>query len=118
MKIQYDPYADSHARWAFRTAILLLASLVLVFLLFGCASAKPCPPCPPVEIITVAAPPVMLPCQQPPEIRAPDLWLVKLSASGATIQEILTAAEHDREEFRAVLAEYVKAVEAYRIPGP
>ena len=87
-----------------------------ILLLVACTSARPCPPCPPAEIVTVQVPGPVVPCPAPPTITPPQLWLLNLSASGATIQEIATALEHDRQELIRVLAECQAVLEVYRNP--
>jgi hypothetical protein len=99
-----------------RVVFRLVMLAALLFILFGCASTKPCPPCPPAEIVTVQVPGPVVPCPAPPTITPPQLWLLDLSASGATIQEIATALEHDRQELIRVLAEYQAVLEVYRNP--
>jgi hypothetical protein len=110
----YEPYEDSTAKRISIVLLVAIAGLVGVLLLFGCATAKPCPPCPPVEIVRVEVPGPVVPCPAPPAITPPQLWLLDLSASGATIQEIATALEHDRQELLRVLAEYQAVLEVYR----
>jgi hypothetical protein len=93
-------------------AALIACGAILLFV--ACASTRPCPPCPPVEIVTVQVPGPVVPCPGPPTIVPPQLWLLNLSASGATIEEIATALEHDRQELVRVLSEYQAALEVYR----
>jgi len=99
-----------------RAVFRLVMLATLLFILFGCATTKPCPPCPPAEIVTVQVPGPVVPCPAPPTITPPQLWLLDLSASGATIQEIATALEHDRQELIRVLAECQAVLEVYRNP--
>jgi len=94
------------------TAMILAVCLVSQ----GCATVKPCPPCPPAEIVTVQVPGPVVPCPAPPTITPPQLWLLDLSFSGATIQEIANALEHDRQELIRVLAECQAVLEVYRNP--
>jgi hypothetical protein len=95
-----------------------MSALLVICLLFvqGCTSVKPCPPCPPAEIITEEVPGPVVPCPTPPAIRSPEFWLPNLNASGATVAELLAAAEHDRAELERYAAALAKVVKAYASP--
>ena len=114
MTNQTWPRNDLFVEWVpFGFVAEIVLCLVLV-LTFGCASTKPCPPWPPAEIVTAQVPGPAVPCPAPPTITPPELWLLNLSASGAMIQELAGALEHDRQELIRVLAECQAVLEVYR----
>ena len=87
-----------------------VALFLALITLFACASTKPLP-CPPPETVIVKVPVAV--CPKPSAITPPVLQLPTLGP-GATVQDILAAAEHDMRELERVLAEYEAALEPYR----
>lgn len=89
----------------------------VIFPLMACATAKPCPPPPAPQVITIEKP-VVQPWPEPPTFKLPTLKMPTLSASQATVQDLLLAAIHDADEWELLAKKALTALDAYRHKPP
>ena len=94
----------------------LIIGMFLLCIYTGCATTKPCV-CPPVEVV-IQKVPVPIPCPVPPEIPAPTLQIVSLSADLTPWPQLLQAIIHDYAELRRVEHELRQILANYSTPLP